>query len=326
MKTSKIICGDAVVELRKICDRTIDLTIFSPPYDDLRDYNKYECDLHALGKQLYRVTKEGGVVVMVIQDQTTNGRKTLTSFRTILDWCDNIGFGLFECNIYKKQGKDGAWWSRRFRVDHEYMPIFVKGVKPKFFDKESIKIPCKHAGKTMTGGANRNKNGLTVDSRKMKINPTKCPGTIWNYANGGDKVALKRNHPAAYPDKIPHDFIQVFTQVGDVVLDPMVGSGSTAIAAHLLGREYIGIDISSEYCKLTEERIATMQTNMAVGFKNTKPLRAKPRSKASPKPRQRVLQIDERANCYGANKHGSRFQEHKTIASKTEGTTRTTSK
>ena len=276
MKASKIICGDAVAELRKMRAHTVDLTVFSPPYDGLRDYNHYECDLHALGEQLYRVTKEGGVVVMVIQDQTTSGRKTLTSFRTILDWCDNIGFGLFECNIYQKQGKDGAWWSRRFRVDHEYMPIFVKGVKPKFFDKECVKIPSKHGGKTMTGGANRNKDGLTVASRKMKINLTKCPGTIWNYANGGDKVALKRNHPAAYPDKIPHDFIQVFSQAGEVVLDPMVGSGSTAIAAHLLGRKYIGIDISSEYCELTKERIATMQTNMVAGFKNTKTLRAKP--------------------------------------------------
>ena len=281
MTDNKIICSDAVKALGKICADTVDLTVFSPPYDGLRDYNGYACNLHDLGEQLYRVTKTGGVVVMVIQDQTIGGRKTLTSFRTILDWCDNIGFGLFECNIYQKQGKDGAWWSRRFRVDHEYMPIFVKGDKPKHFDKESIKIPTKHAGKTMTGGANRNKDGITVDSRKMTINPTKCPGTIWNYANGGDKVAMKRNHPAAYPDKIPYDFIRVFTQKGDVVLDPMVGSGSTAIAAHLLGRKYIAIDISHEYCELTKERIGAMQSNMAGGFKNVKPLRADEKAKQS---------------------------------------------
>lgn len=276
MKTNQIICGNAVAELKKLRAGVVNLTVFSPPYDKLRDYNGYACNLHQIGEQLYRVTKTGGVVVMVIQDQTNNGHKTLTSFRTILDWCDNIGFGLFECNIYQKQGKDGAWWSRRFRVDHEYMPIFIKGGKPRYFNKEPVKIPSKHAGKSMNGGANRNKDGRTVDSRKMIINATKCPGTIWNYANGGDKVALKRRHPATYPDKIPHDFIQVFTQPGDVVLDPMVGSGSTAITAHLLGRKYIGIDISREYCDLAEERIATMQSNMADGFKNTKTLRAKP--------------------------------------------------
>ena len=280
MKTNRIIHGDAVATLRdEVPDAVIDLTVFSPPYDKLRDYNGYQCDLHALGAQLYRVTKQGGIVVMVIQDQTNNGVKSLTSFRTIVDWCDRIGFGLFECNIYQKQGKDGAWWSRRFRVDHEYLPIFIKGNRPNYFNKEDIKIPCKHAGKQMTGGANRNKDGLTVDSRKMKINPFKCPGTIWNYANGGDKVAMKRDHPASFPDKIPHDFIRVFTRKGDVVLDPMVGSGSTVIAADLLKRKWIGIDISAAYCALAEKRMANKQSNLVAGFKNVKAVDAAARKR-----------------------------------------------
>ncbi|MGI9306218.1 MAG: DNA-methyltransferase [Gammaproteobacteria bacterium] len=274
MKPNQIICGDALAVLADLPEDSIDLVVFSPPYDNLRDYNGYKLDLHQLGKSLFRVTKSGGVVVMVIQDQTIGGRKTLTSFRTILDWCDRIGFALFECSIYQKQGKDGAWWAKRFRVDHEYMPIFVKGGKPNTFCKDAVKIPCKHAGKTMNGGANRNRNGKTVDSRPLLINPTKCPGTIWNYANGGDKVALKRAHPAAFPDKIPYDFIRVFTRKGDWVLDPMVGSGSTAIAAHLLGRRYIGVDISEEYCELARQRIANNQSNIVPGFKNISPLRS----------------------------------------------------
>lgn len=294
MKTDRIICGDAVKVLSKFSEGCVDLTVFSPPYDELRDYDGYACDLHALGAQLYRVTKVGGVVVMVIQDQTRGGKKTLTSFRTILDWCDNIGFGLFECNIYRKQGKDGAWWSRRFRVDHEYMPVFVKGDKPRCFDKTPVKIPTKHGGKAMRGGANRNKDGITVDSRRMTINPTKCPGTIWDYANGGDKVALKRRHPAAYPDKIPYDFIRVFTREGDVVLDPMVGSGSTAIAAHILGRRYVGIDLSAEYCELARARIRAMQSNLVAGFKNAgQAWRAQPKVQARWQTRQEKLSIPE---------------------------------
>lgn len=106
----------------------------------------------------------------------------------------------------------------------------------------------------------------------IRINSAKCPGTIWNVANGGDKVALKRQHPAPFPDKIPHDFIQAFTQRGDWVLDPMVGSGSTAVAAHLLGRQYIGIDISEAYCQLARERIQTRQSNLSATFKNAQPL------------------------------------------------------
>jgi len=262
MNVNEIICGDSIDILSRYDDNIFDLTIFSPPYDELRDYNGYSFDMHKLGEELFRVTKEGGIVVMVIQDQTINGWKSLTSFKTIVDWCDNVGFGLFECNIYQKQGKEGAWWSKRFRVDHEYMPIFIKGRRPNFFNKEPIKIPTKHGGKTMTGGANREKDGKTKKSTKMIINPTKCPGTIWDYINGGDKNRVKRNHPATFPDKIPYDFIQVFSKPGDIILDPMCGSGSTCVAAKNLGRSYIGIDISHEYCKIAINRINNNETSL----------------------------------------------------------------
>lgn len=261
---NKIVCGNSLDVLKTYEDNTFDLTVFSPPYDNLRDYNGYEFNLHDLGLELFRVTKEGGIVVMVIQDQTNDGWKSLTSFKTIIDWCDNIGFGLFECVVYKKQGKDGAWFTKRFRVDHEYIPIFVKGRRPKFFNKEPIKIPSKHGGKTMTGGANREKDGTTKKSVKMTINSLKCPGTIWDYANGGDKNKIKRQHPATFPDKIPYDFIQVFTQENDLVLDPMCGSGSTCVASKILNRRYVGIDISQEYCDISNQRVEGLETSLKI--------------------------------------------------------------
>lgn len=257
-----IICGDNLSVLKSYSDNFFDLTVFSPPYDKLRDYKGYEFDMHGLGKELFRVTKEGGIVVMVIQDQTIDGHKSLTSFKTIIDWCDNVGFGLFECNIYKKQGKDGAWFTKRFRVDHEYIPIFIKGKRPNVFNKENIKIPSKHGGKTLTGGANREKDGTTKKSQKFEINLLKCPGTIWDYSNGGDKNKIKRQHPATFPDKIPYDFIQVFTKEGDVVLDPMNGSGSTCIAANKLKRRFVGIDISNEYCEIARNRLENNETSL----------------------------------------------------------------
>ena len=260
---NEIINGEAIEVLGRMEDERFDLTVFSPPYDGLREYNGYSLDLHALGEQLFRVTKDGGVVVMVIQDQTINGRKSLTSFRTILDWCDSIGFGLWECPIYRKLGKDGAWWQRRLRVDHEYMPVFVRGQKPTYFNKEPIKVPCKHAGKTMNGGANRNRDGRTEASRAMTINPTKCPGTVWSITNGGDKNRVKREHPATFPDKIPYDFIQLFCPPDGEVLDPMVGSGSTAVTAKVLGRRFTGVEICPKYCALARRRVVEMQSNMA---------------------------------------------------------------
>jgi site-specific DNA-methyltransferase (adenine-specific) len=262
MELNKIINSDCIEALKKMNDNCIDITVFSPPYDDLRDYKGYSMDLRSIGEQLFRVTKTGGIVAMVIQDQTKDGHKTLTSFRTAVEWCDKIGFGLFETVIYKKQGKEGAWWSKRFRVDHEYIHIFIKGTRPNSFDKTDLKIPSKHAGKEMTGGANRNKDGKTTQSSKFVINPTKCRGTIWDYANGGDKNRVKRQHPAPFPDKIPYDLITAFTKEGDVVLDPMVGSGSTCVAAKILNRNYIGIDISEEYCKIAEQRINDFETSL----------------------------------------------------------------
>lgn len=198
----------------------------------------------------------GGVAVMVIQDQTKNFGKSLTSFKTVIDWCDNIGFKLFECAIYRKYGAEGAWWNKRFRIDHEYMPIFLKGDRPRYFNKEPLKIPSKWGGKTLTGGATRLTNGRTLKARPITINALKCRGTIWEYLTAGDGSRLKHQHPATFPDRLPLDFIECFCPPPDgLVLDPFIGSGTTAVAAKKLGRHYLGFDISSEYCELARKRI-----------------------------------------------------------------------
>lgn len=219
-------------------------------------------DLHAVGEQLYRTLKIGGIIVLVIQDATKNFGKTLTSFKTAIDWCDNIGFKLFECCIYKKHGAEGGWWKKRFRVDHEYMMIFLKGEKPQYFDKEHLKIPAKHSGKTMTGCASRLTNGKTLSSKTIIINEKKCRGTVWDYSTCGDGGSLKHEHPATFPDQLPYDFIQCFCPPEGIVLDPFVGSGTTTVAAINLNRKYIGIDISEEYCLLARKRNELSERNL----------------------------------------------------------------
>ena len=252
----QIICGDAVEVLRTFPDHSIDLVVTSPPYDAIRDYKGFRCDLHATGMEIHRVLKSGGIAVMVLQDQTVNFGKTLTTFRTILDWCDRIGFKLFECAIYRKYGAEGAWWNKRFRVDHEYMPIFLKGDRPQYFNKEPLKVPSKHGGKTMTGGGTRLTNGVRIATRSIKINPLKCRVTIWEYLTAGDGSRLKHLHPATFPNRLPYDFIQCFCPTGGIVLDPFAGSGTTTVAAKNLGMKYIGIDIAKEYCDIAKQRIA----------------------------------------------------------------------
>lgn len=252
---NKIICGDVVDILKRFPPNSIDIVITSPPYDAVRDYKGFSLDLHSAGREIHRVLKDGGVAVVVIQDQTKNFGKSLTSFRTIVDWCDSFGFKLFETVIYRKYGAEGAWWNKRFRVDHEYMPVFLKGEKPKYFNKEHLKIPSKHGGKTMTGGGTRLTNGIRIATRSIKINPMKCRGTIWEYLTAGDGSRLKHQHPATFPNQLPYDFIQCFAPKGGVVLDPFVGSGTTTVAARNLGYRYIGIDIAPAYCAIAERRM-----------------------------------------------------------------------
>ncbi len=256
LELNKIYCIDCLEGMRKLPDESVDLVVTSPPYDNLRTYKGFMVDLHLVGQDIYRILKDGGIAAMVIQDQTRNFGKTLTSFRTIIDWCDNIGFKLFENVIYRKYGTEGAWWRNRFRVDHEYIPIFLKGKRPSYFNKVSLMVPSKHAGKVLTGSGNRRTDGTTTKTVTRAINPMKCRGTVWDYLMAGDKDPLKRKHPATFPDQIPIDLIQCFCPPGGLVLDPFLGSGSTAVAAKALGRKYIGFELSREYCDIADKRIS----------------------------------------------------------------------
>lgn len=261
LNLDQVYCGDCVTLMKSLPDDSVDLVVTSPPYDKIRDYKgDLSFDLHKTGEQVYRILKPGGIAVLVTQDQTKNFGKSLTSFKTIIDWCDNIGFKLFETVIYRKHGPEGAWWSQRFRVDHEYMPIFLKGDKPAYFNKEPLKVPSKHGGKVMTGSGARKTNGETQKTVTRPINLLKCRGTIWDYLMAGDKNPLKRKHPAVFPDKIPFDFIQCFCPENGIVVDPFCGSGSTLVMANKLGRHFIGIDIVKEYCDLSKERLR-VETN-----------------------------------------------------------------
>ena len=203
----RIICGNNIEVMRKLPDNSVDLVMTSPPYDNIRYYKGFNMDLHGVGREIHRVLKDGGICVMVIQDGTKDFGKSLTSFRTIVDWCDSFKFKLFETAIYKKHGVAGAWWSKRFRVDHEYIPIFLKGKRPQYFNKDGSK--------------------------------------------------LKHEHPATFPNMLPYDVIECFCPEGGTVLDPFNGSGTTCVAAKSLNRNFIGIDVSEEYCKIARERIET---------------------------------------------------------------------
>jgi site-specific DNA-methyltransferase (adenine-specific) len=247
--------------LAALPEQSIDLTVFSPPYDGIRDYKKnWSFDFAGLGKELYRVTKNGGVSIVVIGDGTKNFAKSLTTFRLATHWVDDIGWKLFETVIYKRDGNPGAWWNQRFRVDHEYILIFFKGARPKTFHKEHLMVPSKHAGKIYSGTDRLTNGGFKTIEPKV-VNPLKCRGTIWQYSTSnteGNK--LKLQHPATFPDKLAADLILCFSEPNDIVLDPMCGSGTTCVMSKRHQRRYIGIDIGQEYCEIARKRL-DLETN-----------------------------------------------------------------
>jgi DNA modification methylase len=254
---NKIIVGNCNERIGELENESIDLVLFSPPYDQMRDYNGYSFDLPSLGDELFKKVKDGGVVCVVIQDGTKDFAKSVTTARLIVDWVDRVGFRLFETVIYSRDGRPGAWWNSRFRVDHEYILIFFKGSRPRYFNKEHLKVPAKHAGEIFHGTQRH------TDGSLSKIKPTvqaekKCRGTIWHYEpskSEGNKIKLL--HPATFPDKLAEDLILTFTKEGDVVLDPMCGSGTTLVQAKKHCREYVGFEISEQYADIAARLLNT---------------------------------------------------------------------
>jgi len=256
---------DCLDGMKLIQDNSIDLIITSPPYDNIRDYekNNWKLDLYSIGKEISRILKSGGMCVMVIQDQTIKGNKSGTSFRTIVNWIDNTELNLWECCIYYRSGTPGAWWNKRFRVDHEYIPIFIKGKKPQHFNKEHMLETTKlEYGITKIGLGNRNTNGTTIydKSKTYQLPKQKSQGTVIHYKNASRETPktskignVKLQHPATFPDKLASDFIQCFTVENMIVLDPMMGSGTVARMAKKLNRNFIGFEINKTYCDLIEK-------------------------------------------------------------------------
>lgn len=248
--------GDALEHVGTLPGNSVDMVLFSPPYDGVRDYNgSWTVDLPALGSALLRVVRDGGFAVIVMADGTKDQRKSMTTFRTAVAW-EDAGWSLFESVIYSRDGRPGAWWSTRFRVDHEHILMFYKGKRPRAVDHHAgLRVPSKHAGKKWTG-TQRMTDGSLIRTTAT-VAPDKCRGTIWHYATSnteGNRV--KARHPATFPDALARDLILALSSPGDVVYDPMMGSGTSVVVAAREGRRFLGNDYSAEYVTIAQERLA----------------------------------------------------------------------
>jgi len=255
---NNLICGDAISVLNKMRPKSIDLVVTSPPYDNLRDYKGYSFDSTGIIKGLYRVLKPGGVVVWVVGDATIGGSETGTSFKQALAFM-NAGFLLHDTMIYQKTNFSNPSLSRYHQI-FEYMFIFSSG-KPKTFnsikDKKNLT-----AGKTCFGVNTQRLATGEIRERGTKsiVSEYGQRGNVWLLKTASQENPCKKNlHPAQFPLQLAIDHIISWSNPGDLVLDPMCGSGTTGVAATDLGRNFIGVDISSEYIKLAARRIAEAQ-------------------------------------------------------------------
>ena len=254
MPTCDLIVGDSAEKLKVLSAGSIDLTVTSPPYDGLRTYNGYSFDFESIARELYRVTKPGGVVVWVVADQTKDGSESGNSFRQALFFKD-IGFNLHDTMIYASEKPPLT--HNRYEQKFEYMFVLSKG-KPKTFTP--IKEPSKHAGKSASKRTFRQdaEGHLEPSHKNEKIADMKIRGNIWTYATGTVSASdsFAKEHPAIFPEKLAEDHILSWSLPGDVVLDPMMGSGTTGKMAIKNGRNFVGIELSAEYVEIAKKRIA----------------------------------------------------------------------
>lgn len=253
LELNKIYCESNLETMARMTDNFIDLTVTSPPYDNLRTYNGYSFEFESIAKELYRVTKDGGVVVWVVGDATIKGSKTGTSFKQAL-FFKECGFNFHDTIIWQKPNYAPMYPSvKRYDNNYEFVFVFSKG-QPKSWNPIKDKIKKESSKKRSnykTSYINKDGSRSFKESTKNSLDFCKR-NNIWIIPNGQIRGL---NHPAPFPEQLANDHIISWSNKGDIVYDPFMGSGTTAKMAHLQKRNWIGSEISQEYVNLANKRL-----------------------------------------------------------------------
>ena len=260
MKPIELWRGDCLELMKNIPDGSVDLTVTSPPYDNLRTYNGFSWDFEETAKELYRITKSGGIVVWIVGDSyDKKGSETLTSFKQALFFKD-LGFNVHDTMIYQKNSYPFPP-SNRYYQQFEYMFVLSKG-KPK--TTNLLKQKTKWRKDTSQVSTCRNADGSTSAMKYEKGKEDRILDNVWLINTGymrttKDKFAYK--HPAMFPEELCERHILSWTNEGDTVLDPLMGSGTTGKMSVLNNRNFIGIELDEEYFQIAKQRIENCNKN-----------------------------------------------------------------
>jgi site-specific DNA-methyltransferase (adenine-specific) len=269
---NKIIQGDCEQVLKEFPDNSIDLIFTSPPYADQRKNtyggvrpNDYVDWFLPKAKQFLRVLKPTGTFVLNIKERVVNGERHTYVIQLILKLREQGWLWTEEFIWHKKNSYPGKW-PNRFRDGWERLLQLNKRRKFNMY-QEAVMVPVGDWAE------DRLANLSEVDKARDESRVQSGFGKNVSNWIGRDRVypdnvihmateCSNRNHSAAFPLDLPSWFIKLFTVEGDTVLDPFIGSGTTAVVAKRLGRNYVGIDTSEEYCRLARERILQIQPSL----------------------------------------------------------------
>ena len=241
--------GDCLDIMPTLAAGSVDLTVTSPPYDNLRTYNdSLDWGEHVwkpVLENLYRLTKDGGVVVWIVGDATIKGSETGTSFEQAL-YAKKMGFNV-ETMIWEKTGSGCLGSNKYYGQNFEYMFVFAKG-QPRHGELIKDRENKVKSGKVKVNGSlNKEGKGAT---RVVERKPFGKRSNIWrcDTQKGSD-------HPAPFPEALARDHIISWSNEGDTVFDPFLGSGTTGKMATETGRKFIGIEKDADYFAIATERI-----------------------------------------------------------------------
>ncbi len=259
---NSIICGDCVDILKKYPGNCIDLIVTSPPYADRRKttYGGIHPDDYVewfipRAKEFLRVLQPTGTFILNVKESAVDGERHTYIIELILEM-RKMGWLWTEEFVWHKKNCYPGKWPNRFRDSWERCLQFNKTKKFNMY-QEAVMVPI--------GDWSKSRLKKLSDTDKKRDVSKVGSGFGKNISNwvGKDMVyptnvlhlateCSNKNHSAAFPPALPQWFIKLFTLEGDVVLDPFLGSGTTTIEAHSLGRQYIGIDINEEYCNMAK--------------------------------------------------------------------------
>jgi len=246
--------GDCLDVMSDIPDKSIDMVLTSPPYDNLRTYNGFSFDFENTAIELYRVVKDGGVVVWVVGDATIRGSETGTSFKQAL-YFKEVGFNLHDTMIYLKNSCAFPT-NCRYNQIFEYMFILSKG-KPRVFNPL---LRDNNYGSFTRKMTHRNTDGSMQLNETVTLQKQSNYGNVWLYETGYMKSTRDKSayeHPAIFPEQLAIDQIKSWSNEGDTVLDPFAGSGTTGVACKNLNRNYILIEKDPKYYDIILNRLNT---------------------------------------------------------------------